>query len=95
MKISYVWDYEKNVANVRKHGVAFADAIQIFDGFTTDEIDTRFTYDEERIVATGLAGGHEIVVVYTDRKGERRIISARPANRREREDYWRERASRT
>jgi hypothetical protein len=95
MTMRYTWDHNKNVANVRKHGVAFQDAIAIFDGFTTDELDTRYDYDEERIVATGLARGHEITVVYADRKGERRIISARPATKREREDYWRERATRT
>jgi hypothetical protein len=94
MKLRFTWDYDKNAANALKHGIAFGDAIKIFDGFVTDELDTRQNYGEERIVATGLAGGHEIVVVYTDREGERRIISARQATRREREDYWRERTSR-
>ncbi|HAH08764.1 MAG TPA: hypothetical protein DCL54_04705 [Alphaproteobacteria bacterium] len=92
MPMRYTWHYDKNLANVRKHGIAFGEAIRIFDGFATEEPDERYHYGEERVIATGLLNGQEIVVVFTDTpKGERRIISARPANRKERENYWRQR----
>jgi uncharacterized DUF497 family protein len=44
--------------------------------------------DEERWITTGLIDGQEIVVVYTMRDGETRLISARGADKYEREDYW-------
>jgi uncharacterized DUF497 family protein len=44
--------------------------------------------DEERLITIGLIDGQEIVVVYTMRDGITRLISARGADRYEREDYW-------
>jgi len=32
--MTYTWDPAKNRQNVARHGIAFADAIQIFDGPT-------------------------------------------------------------
>jgi uncharacterized DUF497 family protein len=45
--------------------------------------------DEERRITIGLIDGLEIVVVYTIRDGVTRLISARGADKYEREDYWR------
>jgi len=44
-------------------------------------------YGEQRIVATGKIEDGVLVVVYTRRGRRRRIISARPAKRKERDDY--------
>ena len=44
--------------------------------------------DEERWITVGLIDGQEIVVVYTIRDGMTRLISARGADKYEREDYW-------
>jgi uncharacterized DUF497 family protein len=44
--------------------------------------------DEERWITIGLVDGQEIVVVYTMRDGITRLISARGADKYEREDYW-------
>ncbi|MEK6629282.1 MAG: BrnT family toxin [Acidobacteriota bacterium] len=54
--------------------------------------DRRKDYGERRVVATGVADGIRLTVVYTDRKGGkgqilRRIISAHRSNRRERAVY--------
>jgi len=46
-------------------------------------IDDRWEYGETRVIAVGEAGGYIIVVVYTWRGEDRRIISARKANSRE------------
>ena len=87
----FTWDSRKAAANVVKHGLSFDDACRIFDGPVFEDIDDRFSYGEERIKATGILDDVEIVVIYTDRLGEgRRIISARPATRRERIAYWAE-----
>jgi uncharacterized DUF497 family protein len=85
----HTWDAEKNRRNVARHGVAFEDAIRIFEGPTLERVDDRFDYGEVRIYAVGIVNGIEITVVYTDvSHDERRIISAWRAERHEREAYW-------
>ena len=87
--MNYAWDWRKNTGNLARHGIAFEDAIKIFEGRILERIDDRFDYRETRIYAIGLAEGREIVVVYKDvSETERRIISAWKADRHEREAYW-------
>ena len=50
--------------------------------------DARRQYEESRWIAIGLIDGFEIVVAYTLRGDTIRLISARKAERHEREDYW-------
>lgn len=86
----YTWDNDKNRRNIERHGIAFKDAKQIFDGLTLEREDDRFDYGEIRIYAIGLVNGLEITVIYTDRDNdERRIISAWRAEPHERRAYWR------
>jgi uncharacterized DUF497 family protein len=85
----YSWDEDKNRRNIERHGIAFEDAKQIFDGSTLERVDDRFDYGETRIYAIGLVNGLEITVIYTDRDNdERRIISAWRAEPHERRAYW-------
>jgi uncharacterized DUF497 family protein len=79
-------------ANYRDRGFDFAFASLIFDGPTLERQDRRREYGERRIIAIGLAAGLELTVCYTDRVApggevDRRIVSARRSNRREREAY--------
>src|SRR5260363_230229 len=53
-----------------------------------EQEDSRTDYRETRWITIGLINNQEIVVVYTVRKETSRIISARKANRHERNDYW-------
>lgn len=88
----FSWDPEKSDANFRERGFDFAFASLIFAGPTLEREDTRRDYGERRIIAVGLAAGLELTVCYTDRVSvggvvDRRIISARRSNRRERKAY--------
>lgn len=88
----FSWDPDKSDANYRDRGFDFAVAALIFGGPTLAREDTRRDYGERRIVAIGLARGLVLTVCYTDRldpDGEidRRIISARRSNRRERKAF--------
>lgn len=86
--MKFEWDDDKNRLNIQKHAVSFEDASKIFDGFTLDVEDTRFDYGEARTISIGMLAGVAILtVVHTDRQGVCRIISARQANRKERERY--------
>ena len=81
------WDPIKAKANLRKHGVRFADAVTALE----DEraISTRDAQDEEeRWVTIGMdALARILVVVYTWRDDHVRVISVRPATARERRQY--------
>ncbi len=80
---------EKNRRNLKRHGITFEDAKQIFDGPTIERVDDRFDYGEVRVYAIGLVNGVEITVIYTDKSDdERRIISAWKAEPHERRCYW-------
>ena len=87
--MNYVWDRRKGRSNLTRHGIAFEDAIRVFDGPTLEKVDDRFEYREIRVYAIGVANGLEITVIYTDvSESERRIISAWRAERHERAAYW-------
>ena len=87
----FAWDRSKSDANLRDRGFDFAFASLIFDGPTVEVEDRRRNYGETRIVATGLADGLHLTVVYTDRAGRgslaRRIVSAQRSNRHEHKIY--------
>lgn len=81
----FEWLEEKNQANVRKHAIQFQDAVRIFD---QDPLILRSPRGEElRWKAIELLEGSAIAVIFTERAGRRRIISARPASRSERRSY--------
>ena len=87
--MSFVWDQRKNRANLDRHGIAFEDAIRIFEGPTLEKVDDRFDYGEIRVYVIGVVNGLEITLIYTDvSETERRIISAWRAERHERKAYW-------
>jgi uncharacterized DUF497 family protein len=86
--MNYEWDAGKNVANQMKHGISFEEALLIFDGDVLTGIDTRRDYGETRKVSIGaIQDLVVIVVIHTGRNGLIRIISARLANRKERQKY--------
>lgn len=86
-RMSYQWDPEKASSNRIKHGIDFADAVTVLeDDFAITIEDQR--YDEERFITIGIdAIGQILVVVYTWRGNEIRLISARKADRSERQQY--------
>jgi uncharacterized DUF497 family protein len=85
----YTWTESKNRQNVKLHGIAFQDAVRIFNGPTLEREDDRFDYAESRVYAIGMVNGLEITVIYADRaEDERRIISAWRSEPHERRAYW-------
>jgi uncharacterized protein len=84
----FEWDPAKEAINIAKHGLNFETASRIFDGPVVTAIDNRRDYGEVREISIGAIGSAVVIVVaHTDRNGRVRIISARPAKRRERERY--------
>ncbi|MDX2221823.1 MAG: BrnT family toxin [Rhodospirillaceae bacterium] len=83
----FEWDEGKAAANLRKHGVDFEDALQIFAGFVRVLPDRRHDYGEDRFIALGELRGRIVKVVFTRRGGAYRIISAWKANKRDQATY--------
>jgi hypothetical protein len=60
--MNYIWDPRKDRGNLTRHGIAFEDAIRIFDGPTLEKVDDRFDYGEIRVYAIGILNDIEITV---------------------------------
>jgi uncharacterized DUF497 family protein len=86
-----VWDAEKAAANLRKHGVDFAEAATVLSDELALTVPDRAA-QEERFVTMGMdALGRILVVVYTWREDDVRLISARRATASERRQYGKRR----
>ena len=84
----FEWDEAKNRANLRKHGLDFADAEEMFRGGFLYKPDTREDYGEKRWTGLGMIRGRIAHVVFVERGTETiRVISLRKASRRERKEY--------
>ena len=79
----------RQASNKDKHGVLFEEAITTFDDpFAMIAPDPKHSVGEERGWLIGEAdSGRILVSVYTMRGSVTRVISARPANHRERRIY--------
>ncbi len=90
MRFDFEWDVHKAEANHAKHGVTFAEASSVFlDPLARIVLDARHSVAEERLVLFGRSrAGRLLAVMFAERSPVKvRIISARPATRRERHDY--------
>jgi len=77
------WDERKRLANLRKHGVDFADVpFMDWDAATILE-DKRFAYPEPRFWAFGTLRGRLHLAAYCIREGRVRVITFRKANAKE------------
>ena len=85
----FEWDPPKAEANLRAHGVSFAEAVTVLeDNFALTREDPA-AVNEPRFVTLGLSNlGNLLVVIYTYRDPDAiRLISAWKANKRQREAY--------
>lgn len=85
--VKFVWDDEKRKSNREKHGVDFVEAAGFEFATALVVDDEREDYREKRQIAVGFVDERLHVMVFTDRGGERRIISFRKANKREIRSY--------
>jgi uncharacterized DUF497 family protein len=85
----FEWDADKAEANFRKHGVSFDEAVTAFgDPLSVLLRDPDHSVGEERYLVLGLSTKQRLLVVaFVEGPPRTRIISARLATRRERQDY--------
>jgi len=84
----FQWDKKKAKSNIKKHGVSFEEATQVFKDPNRDtEQDTRRDYGEDRFNTVGKVRKGLLSVIHTPRDETTRIISARKANKKEKRRY--------
>lgn len=81
MKIQY--DEQKRQTTLEQRGIDFADAWQIFEGIHYTLEDERQDYGEQRFITIGYMNKRMVIVAWTPRANDKRIISLRKANERE------------
>lgn len=89
MDVTFEWDEEKATANLQKHKVSFEEAKTVFgDPISITISDPSHSTDESRYIDIGCSRrGRILVVVYTERHGNIRLISSRRATKSERQRY--------
>ena len=89
MTPEFEWDAQKAAENLKKHGVAFDEALTVFaDLLASIFDDPDHSGDEQRELIIGHSTAQRLLVVsFADRGRRTRIIGARQARARERRDY--------
>ncbi len=86
--MGFRYDPAKAAANIRKHGVSFSDAEGVLEDPLAVTVEDPYAKDEQRFITVGLgSAGELLVLVWTERDGEFRPISARRPTRKERKHY--------
>ena len=87
--LTFEWDPQKAETNIEKHGVSFEEASTAFrDPFSLTIDDPLHSTGEVRMVQIGISHKNRLlVVVHTERGDNIRIISARKATKKERNNY--------
>jgi uncharacterized DUF497 family protein len=86
--VRFQYDPAKAAENLKKHGVSFADAEGVLEDPLAVTIEDPDAKRERRFITTGLGNaGQLLVVLWTERNEDVRLISARRATRKERKDY--------
>ena len=85
--MEFEWDEAKAASSLRKHGVDFEDALQIFAGRVRLASDLRRDHGEPRFIALGEVSGDVLKVVFTHRGSAYRLISAWRAGKRDQATY--------
>ena len=86
--MKFQFDPTKAKSNLKKHNVSFADAEGIFYDPLAIHREDPYIEGEDRWIAVGMGSASQIlVVIYTFRGDEIRLISVRRATRREVQNY--------
>ena len=84
----FEWDDDKNELNKRKHKIAFETALHVFDDPNRlERYDGEHSDYEDRYISIGLVDD-VLFVVHTERRNRIRLISARIASKKERDNYY-------
>ena len=77
--VKFTWNAAKRTTNLKKHGLDFANAKQVFNGPTFTLEDTRDYDGEQRFNSTGFLGTTIVTICHTESTDDIHIISMRKA----------------
>lgn len=85
--MAITWDESKRAKTLVERGLDFADAAEVFQGAQFTRRDDRHSYGEVRYITAGYLGSRFVVIVWTPRGNNRRIISMRFGHEQEKSRY--------
>lgn len=87
--MEFEWNRDKAASNLLKHGVSFTEAQSVFsDPLYIDFYDPARSENEDRYIIIGESNRRRLLIIaYTERESEIRIISAREVTKTERKAY--------
>jgi len=91
----FEWDSNKNEINIKKHGLAFNEILEVFnDPYFIERLDFEHsTLEEERLIGIGNLHGFVIITTMYTERNNTRIISSRLATKKEEAFYYEQRKS--
>lgn len=91
VRMKFLWDNKKAIANIKKHKISFEEAITVFyDPLAKIADDPDHSDNEERYILIGQSQKLNLLIVvhvYKEDDDTIRIISARIATKREKKDF--------
>ena len=88
MEVKFEWDEKKNAKNLLKHGIFFEDTLDVFkDPKRIEMYDKAHSFFEDRWMVVGLNNSTILTIFFTERNNTIRIISARKADKNDKEEY--------
>jgi hypothetical protein len=85
--MALTWDEAKRQRTLSERGLDFADAAVVFAARSMTLPDERRNYAEPRFITAGWLRGRFVIVVWTQRDGDQRIISMRYGHADEEASY--------
>lgn len=86
--MKFIWDENKRLSNLKKHGLDFNDVEQVFNNPLILFEDNRHDYGEQRMIAVGLLSVTVVVIVHVENDETIRVISMRKAIKNEIKIYY-------
>ena len=88
--VRFEWDEAKRRRNLWRHGIDFAEVVEVFahNPFTVE--DDRYDYGERRFSTLALFRGRVVFIAHTQTEHLIRLISARWATKNEEIIYFKE-----
>ncbi|MCH5283113.1 MAG: BrnT family toxin [Treponema sp.] len=84
----FEWDSEKDEANFKKHGIRFAEILEVFDDpYFLVRYDAAHSLQEDRYTGIGCIRGVLVIVTTFTERERTRIVSARRADKGDKEMY--------
>ena len=88
--VRFEWDEAKRRANLWRHGIDFAEVVEVFARDPVTVVDDRYDYSERRYSTLALFRGRVVAIVHTETEHVIRLISARWASKNEEITYFKE-----